>query len=357
MGEMKKAVLQRAFGWGLSRTGILTSAVDMVELKTKKEFIVVRNGLNSLASWQYMVSNSYPTELKRTELVDIVPTYCFSQESEVEPPAQAILYLHGGGFFAGGIETHKSFVNMLSQMVHIPVYFPEYRLAPEAQYPKAIEDVVHAYVRLCQKYSPENIVLMGDSAGGNLVLTSMLYMLNKSVPLPAGGVCISPWVDLRGVSENSLESYSYNHGSDIISYKSANRVISAYVKGDPLSKLDDEERSDPLVSPICSDRLSELPPLLITAGSNEILLSQITQFVREANAQNHQPLLHITSNAPHVQPLFMPFGVREATRGMIQIYYWLQQLFPLLKIPSHKEHKFYSEIHHLFSPEHAAPVF
>ena len=110
---------------------------------------------------------------------------------------KVILYLHGGGYVTGSIETYRMLCGLLASYTGVKVLLLEYRLAPENPFPAALDDSLKAYCWLLEQgYSSANTIIAGDSAGGGLGIATVLALKDKNEALPAGVVCISPWVDL-----------------------------------------------------------------------------------------------------------------------------------------------------------------
>src|SRR5580765_6913806 len=117
--------------------------------------------------------------------------------------ARAILYLHGGGYVIGSINTHRSLAARISRAAKARVLVIDYRLAPEHPHPAAVDDAVSAYRwLLAQGISPKRITLAGDSAGGGLVVAALVALRDKGEKLPAAGVCLSPWIDLECLGDS-----------------------------------------------------------------------------------------------------------------------------------------------------------
>src|SRR5579859_6292181 len=117
-------------------------------------------------------------------------------------PSLTLLYLHGGGFIMGSIRSHRSLIARLSAAARARTLALNYRLAPEYPFPAAFEDSLGAYRWLLQQgVPPQQIVIAGDSAGGNLTLTTLLALRDAGDPLPAAAVCLSPATDLSGQGE------------------------------------------------------------------------------------------------------------------------------------------------------------
>lgn len=179
-----------------------------------------------------------------------------------------ILYLHGGGFTCGGAEYAKGVGTSLATWTGAKVFCAAYRLAPEHPYPAAPEDAVEAYRYLLSKgYAPQRIMLCGESAGGSLCYSLCLKLKQEGLALPAGILAVSPWVDLT----LSGESYEFNAQRDPSMSREALAFFAKNYADDPL---------DPMVSPLFAD-LTGMPPSLLFAGGDEILLSD-AQHLHEA---------------------------------------------------------------------------
>ncbi|MBO7303611.1 MAG: alpha/beta hydrolase fold domain-containing protein [Clostridia bacterium] len=192
-----------------------------------------------------------------------------------------ILYLHGGGYVSGGLEYAAGFASVLAAECGMRVVTCAYGLAPENVYPCQINEVVTVYRQLLNSgYSAESIILVGESAGGALTFALSMKLRELDLPMPAGIIAISPWCDLTHSGESHitnkekdpsltkevLEFYanSYVGISDVRRINKAEKLeIPAYLQ---------ELKKEPMVSPVFAD-LTGLPPTLIFAGGDEILLS------------------------------------------------------------------------------------
>src|SRR5262245_48414320 len=120
----------------------------------------------------------------------------------VSPPGVrsdgVLLYLHGGGYGLGSIATHRALVSRIADATGLRALTVGYRLAPEDPFPAAVDDAVAAYRAVVRRHVPApRVVLAGDSAGGGLVVATMLALRDAGFELPGAAVCLSPWVDLE----------------------------------------------------------------------------------------------------------------------------------------------------------------
>jgi acetyl esterase/lipase len=217
----------------------------------------------------------------------------------VEPPGAdgpVLLYFHGGGFVFGSIRTHGMLIGALARAASARTFALIYRLAPEHPAPAAQLDTVRAYrYLLSEGIDPRRIVLAGDSAGGTMVLNTLIELRKLGIPLPAAGVAISPWVDLScsGLSFDTNDSYDY--------VRREHCLLAAKTY---LGEMDPRR---PDISPLFAD-LSGLPPLFIHAGGAEVLVDQIREFAARAEAAGVVTNLVVYPDMVHVWHL-----LRDAT--------------------------------------------
>lgn len=173
-----------------------------------------------------------------------------------------ILHCHGGGYSTGSSMYARTLTSKLAVSVSMDVLCFDYRLAPEYPYPAATEDAMKVWNYLMLLgYGARDIILTGDSAGGNLALSLILKLKEEGRLLPRGLVLMSPWTDLT----SSGESFETKAELDpVLNKEYIDRMVKAYAEGLDLT--------DPLVSPLFGD-FSGFPPTYIQVGANEILLS------------------------------------------------------------------------------------
>jgi monoterpene epsilon-lactone hydrolase len=183
----------------------------------------------------------------------------------------AIVYLYGGGHVISSPHSRRKLAGHLANASRARALVPRYHLAPERPFPSAVEDAAADYRWLLgEGFHPERTVVAGDSSAGGLTVATMLKLRDDGQPLPAGGVPISPWVDLACTGE-TLDT---NAAADLTATKaSLLRMASQYLNGaDPPT---------PLASPLYAD-LSGLPPLLVVVGGDEALLDDSVRLARAA---------------------------------------------------------------------------
>ncbi|MBN1432554.1 MAG: alpha/beta hydrolase [Methanomicrobiaceae archaeon] len=181
-----------------------------------------------------------------------------------------ILFFHGGGFTIGSTEDHIGLCSRLASAAGIPVFGIDYRLAPEYTFPAPVEDAMDSYRFLLAKgYDSSDIVPVGISAGGTLVLSMLIELRERHTRLPDCAVCMSPAVNL--LFEGG--SVTGNIKTDWITPRRLDSIRNLYLKG--------EDPRNPVASPYFAD-LTGLPPLLIQAGGGELLRDDIISFVEKA---------------------------------------------------------------------------
>ena len=206
---------------------------------------------------------------------------------------QVILHVHGGAFFLGGLSSHRALASQLAHLTGATVYTIDYPLSPEQVYPHAMQAVKNAVLELlAQGYKPEDIVISGDSCGGNLALAAVLALRDTGHPVPAGMILMSPFLDLT----LSGDSIRLNQKLDAM-------LNSAFLQRGINYYIGHYDASHPLVSPLFAD-LSNLPPTLVQVGSKEILLDDSKRFKELAQAAGSKVTLNIYPGMWHVFQLF-----------------------------------------------------
>jgi epsilon-lactone hydrolase len=228
---------------------------------------------------------------------------------------KVILYFHGGAYEYGSANTHRTLAARIGEGAGVKVLLPEYRLAPEHHFPAAIEDAVEVYHWLIsQEFQPKNIIFAGDSAGAGLSVVTALVLRDQNEPLPAGIICLSPWVDLT----SSGESYVKNQEEDpYLTVEAVKRAARMYAG---------EERLDhPLISPVFAD-LTGLPPMFIQSGSDEILQSDAEKLAAKARLCGVNVTLRTWDGMWHVWQISGKF-LPEARNAIKEIGSFARNIF------------------------------
>jgi acetyl esterase/lipase len=204
-------------------------------------------------------------------------------------PDRVTLYLHGGAYAIGTAASSVGLASDLARRAGTRLVTVDYRLAPEHPYPAAIDDAVAAYRGLLDSgVSPSAIAVAGESAGAGLAAAALVALKHAGLAQPTAAVLMSPWADLT-LSGNSISSKAAIDPA-LTPEGLARRAADYLPDGDP---------SVGLVSPIFAD-LAGLPPLLIQAGSHEILLDDATRLAAHAAAADVAVTLEVTPGVPHV---------------------------------------------------------
>jgi len=216
-----------------------------------------------------------------------------------------VLYLHGGAFCLGSPATHRSVTTRLAVESGMPVWVPDYRLAPEHPYPAALDDALACYQALRERgYASDRIVIAGDSAGGALALSLALALKQRGAHAPAGLLLISPVTD-GGLS-----------GASLATRRRADPMIRKGWLEQGLRWYRAPNHAAP-AHPLKTD-LRGLPPMLIQAGDQEVLLSDSTRLAEHAAAcgvpcrlEVHMARWHVF----HLQSFYLR-SAREAIRTL-----------------------------------------
>jgi epsilon-lactone hydrolase len=219
---------------------------------------------------------------------------------------RVLLYLHGGGYVIGSINTHRDLAGRLSRAAAARVLLIDYRLAPEHPHPAAVQDATAAYRWLLRHgATPARTVIAGDSAGGGLTVATLVALRDAGDALPAAGVCISPWVDLEGLGESITTKASVD---PIVQRQGLVWFANLYLGG--------ANPRTPLAAPLYAD-LHGLPPLFIHVGTAETLLDDATRLGEHAKTAGVDVTLEAWEEMIHVWHLFaamLPEGQQAIER-------------------------------------------
>lgn len=197
-----------------------------------------------------------------------------------------LLYFHGGGYILGSPATHRGLAGHLAKATGATVLVPDYRLAPEHPWPAALDDALAAYRALLEQgHEAGDIAVAGDSAGGGLTLALAMRLRDLDLPLPASLTVLSPWTDLSNsrLTEPDCEP--------VLTKAWIDNAARLYAGDNPLD--------DPFLSPV-NGNLEGLPPLLIQAGSQEILLNDAQRLAEGAREQGVKTTFEIYNDLWHV---------------------------------------------------------
>ena len=246
------------------------------------------------------------------------------------PNGRAVYYLHGGAFVAG---LNPFYLELSSELIEAngggEVVFLDYSTAPEHQYPTQLEQAFDLWSEIVNVfgYEPQNVVIGGDSAGGNLTLALMVKLRDENMAMPKGGFCISPWADMTA----SGKSYFYNYKRDVLfgdRKKDANDELRKKLAQsdifDYASKLSDEQRRDPLVSPVFAS-YHGFPPMFFAVGSDEMLLCDTLKIAKKLKKANCCVTLEVGEGMFHIYALFYRY-LPEAKKSFKRLKEFLKEL-------------------------------
>lgn len=211
----------------------------------------------------------------------------------IDPPNgakdAAVLYLHGGGYVAGSIDSHRNLTGHLAQAMGCRVLALHYRLAPENPHPAPVEDALKAYRWMLDGgLAAGKVMIAGDSAGGGLTAATLLAAKDAGLPQPATAVLISPWVDLDFAGESMQTRAAVD---PMINQNMITQIRDYFIGNGDLR--------DPLAAPLHGD-LAGLPPLLIHVGDAEVLLDDSTRFAAKAEKAGVDVTLEVWPEMVHV---------------------------------------------------------
>jgi acetyl esterase/lipase len=222
-----------------------------------------------------------------------------------------VMYMHGGGWIVGSVESHRRFVGHLANAVGCPVVSVDYRLAPEHPYPAPVDDCLAVYRELVEVgFPPSSVALAGDSAGAALVVSTLVRIRDDGLAPPAGGISLSAPLDQAMTSE----SWQRNANIDLLVHRALQESnVSMYLAG--------RDVHDPVASPLYAD-LRGLAPLYLQIGGDEVLLDDSTRLAAKAAAAGVEIRLDVFPEMQHVFQLAAG-RVPEADDALGRIGQWL----------------------------------
>ncbi len=210
-------------------------------------------------------------------------------------PRHVVLYFHGGVYVLGDASGAADLASQVGRRTRAKVISVDYRLAPEHPYPAAVDDALAAYEALLHNgTAPSDIAFAGESAGGGLAVATLVNARDHGLPLPAAAFVMSPYADLTlaGTTMQTKREVDV-----LMSRETLQSRVTDYTSG--------QDAALGLISPIFAD-LSGLPPLIIQAGTHEVLLDDAVRLARQAATADVEVTLDITPRVPHVFQTFYP---------------------------------------------------
>lgn len=271
---------------------------DALEFQAKWMFLSPRG---TQKQWQVLEAGQH-----RIDALEVVP-----RELDGD---WVIFYIHGGAFVFGSPNTHAAMIAHLAKRLGSRAVLPKYRLAPEAPYPAAVEDVKTAWDGLLASgVDPARVIIGGDSAGGALALGLLSSLCTEGKPGPAGTFCLSPLTDMTF----SGDSFRTNSARDVfLVAERADELTQMYLAGHPAT--------DPGVSPLRA-AFDGAPPVWITVGDTEILYDDARRMAAHLSAAGVEVSLVEKHDLPHVWPIMQGI-LPEGRQTLDEIAAWVTQL-------------------------------
>jgi acetyl esterase/lipase len=221
--------------------------------------------------------------------------------------SRAVLYLHGGGYAIGSINTHRRLAFDISGASGARVLLLDYRLAPEHPFPAAVDDAATAWRWLLkQGFANTKLAIAGDSAGGGLTIATLVNLRDRKLGLPACAVAISPWVDLEAVGTSMT---ARSEQDPMVQKAGLGWMADMYLAG--------KDARTPLAAPLHAD-LKGLPPVLVQVGTAETLLDDATRIAERLHSAGGEVKLSVWPNMLHVFPMFAPI-LSEGRDGCVEV--------------------------------------
>ena len=219
-------------------------------------------------------------------------------------PRHVVLYFHGGVYVMGDASLAAGLAAQVGRRTHAKVISVDYRLAPEHPYPAAVDDALAAYEALLRGgIASSDIAFAGESAGGGLAIATMVNARDHGLPLPAAAFVMSPYADLT-LAGSTMQTK--READPLLSPEALQARVTDYTSG--------QDAALGLISPIFAD-LSGLPPLIIQAGTHEVLLDDAVRLAQQAATADVEVTLDITPGVPHVFQAYYPI-LDEATAAL-----------------------------------------
>ena len=210
-------------------------------------------------------------------------------------PRHVVLYFHSGVYAMGDAFLAAGLASQIGRRTQAKVISVDYRLGPEHPYPAAVDDALAAYQALLRGgTAPADIAFAGESAGGGLAIATLVNARDHGLPLPAAALVMSPYADLT-LAGTTMETK--READPLLSRESLQARVSDYTSG--------QDAALGLISPIFAD-LSGLPPLIIQAGTHEVLLDDAVRLARQAATADVEVTLDVTPGVPHVFQAYYP---------------------------------------------------
>jgi acetyl esterase/lipase len=230
--------------------------------------------------------------------------------------SKVMIFTHGGGFAVGSSSSHRKLAGHVANALKIPALVIDYRRTPEHPFPAQVEDTTEVYRELLTSgFKAKDIVMIGDSAGGNIAVASVLNFRDLELELPSCVIAFSPWLDME-LSGSTIES---NADTDALISPPIMKVMTGMFLGGDLSKA-----TDPLANPLYAD-FKDFPPLYINASGDEVLLDDARRLYSRAKESGVNVTLSVVENMQHVFP-FLAGREPEVDKELNRLSNWYENL-------------------------------
>ena len=231
-------------------------------------------------------------DIRPDRLAGVPVEWVVPRASAGQEPQATCVYFHGGAFVMGGLHSHRDMAAILARKAGIRMLMVDYRLAPEHPFPAALDDAMAVWRALLDRGLPnQQLLLAGDSAGGNIALATLQAMRDGRLPMPAAFFLFSPWLDLQNDSPTCRSNASRD---TMLSPQLLDEAVALYAP--------QTARDDPRLSPLRGD-LSGLPPCLIIASKNEVLQHDSQELQARLRAQGGHAEYLEWARTPHAFPV------------------------------------------------------
>jgi epsilon-lactone hydrolase len=230
--------------------------------------------------------------------------------------SKVMIFTHGGGFAVGSSSSHRKLAGHVANTLNIPALVIDYRRTPEHPFPAQVEDTTEVYKELLTSgFKAKDIVMIGDSAGGNIAVASVLNFRELGFELPSCVIAFSPWLDME-LCGSTIES---NADTDALISPPIMKVMTGMFLGGDLSKA-----TDPLANPLYAD-FKDFPPLYINASGAEVLLDDARRLYSRAKEYGVNVTLSVVDNMQHVFP-FLAGREPEVDKELNRLSNWYENL-------------------------------
>ncbi|NQZ51178.1 MAG: alpha/beta hydrolase [Moritella sp.] len=235
-------------------------------------------------------------------------TLCDEIQLKFSNTKKKLLYVHGGAFVFKTPAIHNNFIARLAEPLDLHAIIPDYPLAPEQPFPAALDCCYDIYLSLLDAGTlPEDIIVAGDSAGGNIALSLLLRAKRNGLPMPSCCVLLSPVADM---TQSGMSSVENRYSDALFSLEVMLHCRNWYLGGDNTDLHNDE------ISPLFGD-FTGFPPFMFHVGSTELMRDDSTRLAEFMQAKGVDAHLQIWRQMPHVFPLFEQLP--ESKAALIQI--------------------------------------